>query len=103
MNREELYKSMEATFAFCLETARKKNADYAKGDDPFRNFKASEFVGVPVERGMLVRMMDKMARVANSLDQELQVKDETVADTLTDLANYAVILKAYLESKNKGE
>lgn len=102
MNREQLYKSMEQTFKQCLEISARKNNDYAKDDDPFRNFKISEVVGVPVERGIMVRMMDKVSRIANSLDTELLVKDETVEDTLNDLVNYAAILKAYIASK-KGE
>ena len=99
MTREELQTFMDLTFQNCLAIAKSKNNDYAKGDDPFRNFKASEAVGDPVERGIMVRMMDKMARISNSFDVELQVKDESVSDTLDDLINYAAILKAYLSQK----
>lgn len=101
MNREQLYKEMEATFKECLAIAEAKNNDYAKGDDPFKNFKVSEIVGVPVERGIMVRMMDKVARISNSFDTELKVKDESVNDTLNDLVNYAAILKAYLSQKGE--
>lgn len=99
MNRKDLHDSMEQTFKECLAIAAAKNNDYAKGDDPFRNFKVSESVGVPVERGIMVRMMDKVARISNSFDTELKVKDESVNDTLNDLINYAAILKAYLSQK----
>lgn len=99
MNREDLHNHMKATFAEALLIAAAKNNDYAKGDDPFKNFKVSEVVGVPVERGIMVRMMDKVARISNSFDTELKVKDESVSDTLNDLINYAAILKAYLSQK----
>ena len=99
MNREQLYKAMEVTFKECLAIAEAKNNDYAKGYDPFRNFKISEVFGVPVERGIMVRMMDKVSRISNGLDSELMDKDETINDTLDDLINYTAILKAYLNSK----
>jgi hypothetical protein len=45
-------------------------------------------------------MVDKLARI-NSFSQkgELQVKDESVEDTLLDLANYAILLAGYIRSK----
>jgi hypothetical protein len=77
---------------------RAKNQDYAGDKDPFKNFRYAEMVGVDVERAILVRMSDKLARISNCLDKEVQVKDETVNDTLSDLINYTAILKAYRES-----
>jgi len=91
--------SMERTFKVALELATKKNRDYAGIGDPFHNFKNAEVVGVPVERGIMVRMMDKMARISQLLDNEAEVKDESIYDTITDLINYAAILKAYREQK----
>lgn len=44
-------------------------------------------------------MGDKLQRIANLLEREAQVKDESVDDTLKDLANYSLILLAYLVSK----
>lgn len=95
----KLIQSMETTFNQCILTAIDKNHDYSSNTDPFKNFKSSEFVGVPVERAILVRMMDKMARISNGLNSELLVKDETIHDTLMDIINYSAILKAYLEIK----
>lgn len=99
MNRNNLYEALDSTFKECLEIAKAKNNDYAKSEDPFKNFKISETVGVPVERGIMVRMMDKVSRISNGLDSELMVKDETINDTLNDLINYTAILKAYLNNK----
>lgn len=79
-----------------------KNSDYTgKTDDPFRNFSDSEtYAGVTTERGFLVRMGDKMARVRSFMDKgTLEVKDEAIEDTLLDLANYAILLTAYLKGK----
>ena len=94
-----LITSMDKTFSDCLETAKRKNADYAgEVTDPFKNFKNSLVVGVPVERGILVRIMDKVSRISNLIDKDAQVKDETITDTLDDAINYLAILKAYIQS-----
>ena len=100
MNTQEFLSSLETTFKECLETARRKNADYSKVGDPFANFKNVEILGIcSVETGILTRMTDKMARISNLTKQEAQVKDESIKDTLMDLINYASILKSYIESK----
>jgi len=52
-------------FADCLALVEKKNADYSGASlDPFKNIRNAGFVGVSVERGVLVRMMDKMGRIS---------------------------------------
>lgn len=104
MTKDEFFKFLEDTYAGCVATSRKKNADYAGDGDPFANFRLVEMLGIcSVETGILVRMTDKMARCSNLLKEGKtnQVKDESVDDTLVDLANYAVILAAYRESKRK--
>ncbi len=89
----------EKTIKDMLETTKAKNADYAVTEDPFRNFKMVEKLGITdVPRGILVRMSDKVSRIINLLDKEASVKDESINDTLIDLANYTIILKCYLES-----
>lgn len=94
---EQLYKEN-------LEIARKKNADYASDQDPFANFNLAPLLaGISVERGILVRMSDKQARVSNLLDKPAQVADESIEDSLADLANYALILIARLRMKRNGE
>jgi hypothetical protein len=74
-----------------LELTTKKSNDYASENDPFRNFRAFE------ELGILVRMSDKFARLRTALydRKEMAVDDETVEDTILDLATYAVLLLAY--------
>ena len=97
-----LLKDLEETFSSCLETAKKKNADYAgQNADPFRNFRNSTIVGVTVQKGILVRLMDKMSRVSNLLEQEAKVKDESITDTIDDAINYLAILKSTIKNKVK--
>ncbi len=75
----------------------KKNHDYAGSKDPFANFKSTEVVGVSAERAILVRMMDKMSRAGRLLEREGQVLDESLEDTLLDIANYANLLHALIK------
>ena len=103
MQENILLKDMEATFAECLAIAKRKNNDYAgeKTADPFKNFRGSEFVGVSVERAILVRNMDKMSRIGNLLSQENAVKDESITDTIRDSINYMAILLSYIKNNKK--
>lgn len=99
MTHAEFIESLEIIFKEAVDIARKKNTDYSKDSDPFLNFRFSPYVGVPVERGILVRICDKLSRISNLLDQEAQVKDESIEDTLKDLINYSAILLTYIKQK----
>lgn len=95
---EELYRGS-------VDISRKKNADYAGDHDPFANFRVCESLGIPAEVGLIVRISDKLARVANLTKpgKIAQVVDESILDTLSDLANYSMILRMYLENKHEQE
>lgn len=85
-----------------IEIVEKKNSDYAQGFDPFQNFRMVEDAGLTsVEKGIAVRMSDKMQRIFNLLEDEADVDDETLEDTLSDLRNYANILQVYLNWDNE--
>jgi len=101
MTKNEFFVFQEKFFAECADISKKKNADYT-GDSasPFANFTSVESVRVKTEQGFLTRMMDKMSRLGSFVEKgELQVKDESVQDTLKDLANYSCLLAAYIQSK----
>ena len=77
-----------------------KNKDYAGNDNPYKNFELIEYLTngkVSVAEGILVRMTDKLSRIANLIKNPAQVKDEKITDTLIDLANYSIILKCYYD------
>lgn len=86
-----------------MEISRKKNADYTGSNaNPFSNFESVEVLGIKTEQGFLTRMMDKMKRISSFVEKgELLVKDESVIDTLSDLANYSCLLAGYIESKRR--
>jgi len=102
MNRQELTEYISTFYDNGLETIKKKNHDYSGGKDStdaFVNFKNALVVGVSVERGILVRMIDKISRISSLIDTDAHIKDEALADTLLDLSNYSALLAAYIESK----
>lgn len=97
MTKEEYFKFSEEFFNSCTEISKKKNADYTGGsEDPFSNFTS---VGKDwTEIGFYTRMMDKMSRLKSFIKNgALQVEDESITDTLRDLANYSSLLAAYIK------
>ena len=103
MTKQQYFEFSERFFSECIEISKRKNADYTgQNTDPFSNFQSVEALGIKTEQGFLTRMMDKMKRIASFVENgELQVKDESVKDTLRDLANYSCLLAGYIESKKK--
>ena len=91
-----------------LELMQRKNADYTnsandKNPNCFANFTRCEDMGIcSTEQGFLVRITDKLSRLSTfAACGELQVKDESVQDTILDLINYAILFVAYLEPDEK--
>jgi len=109
MTRSEYMDFHSAACAEMFATCKKKNADYtggaAEADDPFANFRAAERLGVTTtEAGMLVRMLDKFARVSSFIKRGvLEVSDESVRDTLLDLANYSILLAGVIAERRRME
>lgn len=48
----------------------------------------------------VVRMGDKMNRIKSLVKKEAQVKDESIKDTLLDLANYAIMTVMWMNKNN---
>lgn len=99
MNQKEFIQFIKDFYKKNLEIVEKKNQDYS-GEDTFKAFKLTEVLGnTTVEQGLIVRIGDKLSRISTLLKQKRQVDDETIADTLSDLSNYAAILAAYMSQK----
>ena len=96
MTQEQYFKRFNEITAEMLELTKKKNHDYATENDAFKNFRDFGALGI------LVRMSDKFARLRTALQdgREFQV-NESVIDTVTDLAVYSVILRIWLEANEK--
>lgn len=85
-----------------IDITKAKNSDYTgKGDDPFANFRQVELDGIcSTELGFLTRMSDKWSRIRSlmSTNGVGQVKDESLEDTLLDMANYCLLLIGFRRS-----
>ena len=102
MNKAEYFEYHKQCLAKMTEITQRKNADYAGGgDDPFANFSRVEKLGIcSTELGFLTRMTDKMSRLSTFANTgRFAVLDESVEDTLLDLANYSILMAAYIKSK----
>lgn len=87
----EIFKSITERM---LETYKKKNADYGSSFDKSMN-----------EFGLMsavVRMSDKMERLKSLVKKDAKVKDESVEDTLLDLANYCIMTVMHLKVNKDG-
>lgn len=79
-----------------------KNADYTGDGGPLQNLKLCEMAGIPAWKGVVIRLTDKMSRLLTfSKIGELKVKDESVIDTFTDMAVYAILGRILYEETKK--
>jgi hypothetical protein len=79
----------------------KKQTDYGRTGDPFSNVRASEAFGIPGWIGALTRANDKMRRL-QKFAAEGNLANESVEDSLIDLAVYAIIgLILYREEQSE--
>ena len=82
------------------ETHDAKRHDYANEEDVFANFRSCEMAGIPAWKGCCVRLGDKFSRIMGFANKEtLKVRDESIKDTLIDMANYALIALILYEEK----
>lgn len=92
------YDKMKDLTSEILKIYMKKNADY--GDSFSKSYKEFGIIA-PV-----VRMSDKMERIKQlSKGEDIKVKDESLHDTLIDMANYALMttVEMELESEKEGK
>lgn len=90
------------TFLKCKEILERKNFDYANSDNAFENFElVAQISKTNPERVMLNLIGVKVARLTELLTSCKKPKNESIEDTIDDLINYAVILKAYLKTKRR--
>lgn len=83
---KEICKSM-------IETYVKKNADYGNSFD-----KSLDKFGIVAAT---VRIGDKMNRIESLTTKKAQVSDESIRDTLMDMANYCVMTVMWMDNQKK--
>lgn len=88
----EIQQSVKAIIVDMLSIFEAKDTDYASNGKPMGNLRSSEELGIPAWKGTLLRMGDKKQRIMSFASRGVfEVKDEHIADTLKDLANYACL------------
>lgn len=97
IDRDALLSSVNKTYTQSLAIIERKNRDYGADSDPFKNFRGAALLSLSVEKGILLRLMDKIARVDNLLSRPAAIMDESLEDTLVDAIGYLAILKAFRE------
>jgi hypothetical protein len=104
MDQKQFIKFVAKRCAKNIKTIRAKDHDYATPDNPFWNISLCEVFGLcSTEVGILVRFLDKVARICNMINWAPAVKDETRHDTIADAHGYLHILDAYLTSQEELE
>ena len=95
-------------FLDLLDTIRElhlsKSSDYGcpSGTDPLANIRnGAKFVGIPAFKAAMVRLSDKVTRLA-TFNATGKLRFEGVEDTLLDLASYSLLaLVLYREEQGK--
>ena len=87
----EFIQHVLGTFDECRATLISKHKDYGP-----RNI--SQSPGGPLN-GLRVRMWDKLARINNLIDNNVEPENESLLDSFKDMANYAIIGLLVLEGK----
>ena len=95
----------DSTCSAARAIIEEKNHDYTSGSsDPFANFRASKAIGVDPIVGICVRIIDKLQRLRTFAEQgKLKVKNESAADAVSDIINYAVLAKGLIVEQQEPE
>lgn len=77
----------------------RKTRDYGVASDPFANLRASKEFSIPPWLGAVLRANDKMARIKSFANKGV-LENESVRDSLVDMATYFVIATALYDEEN---
>lgn len=92
LDRKKMQKEFDRWTGMMKKIMIVKNKDYGMMDDPLANLRSVENVGITIDHGIVIRMMDKMSRLCSFYEKGyFAVKDETINDTLIDICNYAFL------------
>ena len=90
MEKEQLFKAITDKM---LDTFIQKNHDYGNSFDK----QMDEFGMIAA----VIRLSDKLNRLKVLTKEDAQVKEESIQDTLLDLANYSILTAMWLYNQNK--
>jgi hypothetical protein len=102
----KVHPTSQAFFDLCdamKDMHRRKSSDYGcpSGTDPLANIRnGAKFVGIPDWKGAMVRLSDKVTRLA-TYNVTGRLENESLDDTLLDLASYSLLaLLLHREGRN---
>lgn len=96
MNLKNRRKKATDFFNECLNVLSNKGHDYSKEEDAYSNFKKiANMLDLPVKKVFNFFLACKVARLVELIDKE--PNNESVRDTLVDLANYSCLRAVYEE------
>ena len=79
-----------------MELLKAKGHDYAGDGDALGNLRCFGLLGI------IVRLSDKFSRIEQfAKSGTINVKGESIADTLRDIRNYAFLAQIFLEGREK--
>jgi len=82
---------------------KKKNDDYANDSNPFLNFdqcsEILEWFSNPRDLAFIWPIANKLSRLANLLNSSKQPNNESIEDSLLDIATYVLLWKADLKRR----
>lgn len=79
-----------------VKICMKKRKDYSAEDNPFENFELSAaFTNIQPEQSIFARLSEKFIRLSNLLWEERKPENESIEDSLRDLALLSIILLVY--------
>jgi hypothetical protein len=99
MNKEQQQAHFERVINRMAEIMMSKGYDYAN-EDRLSNFKvAGAISGISAEINCLSLIATKVARLGNLLNSKEKPNNESIRDSVLDLANYAILLDMILSEK----
>lgn len=89
------------------ELHERKNDDYAFSDNPFSNFDVQAYLleqfkfASSHDQAFISLIAVKIARLANLLSSKGHPQNESIEDTMLDLATYTLIWRSHIIQRNK--
>lgn len=102
MTQDEQVKHFELMAIKMKHILFKKGNDYANSDR-LSNFKlAGSICGLKAEQNCLSLIATKVARLGVLLSSDKEPNNESIQDSILDLANYSILLSMIVEENNNG-
>ena len=101
--KKERLPEFTETLRIMKDVHEKKNEDYSNFDNPFSNFDISEYLCLQFktdrDKVFVWPIATKLARIANLLNNSNTPNNESIQDSLIDIANYVILWKCDLSRR----